>query len=126
MTLRVVSTTNAPAAIGPYSQAIRVGDLLFLSGQIPLDPTTGELVSNDLEAQIRRVLDNLRAVLSEAGGSLASLVKTTIYLTDLADFAMVNRIYGEYLSPPFPARATVEVKALPRGARVEIEGIAAL
>lgn len=126
MTTRVVSTTSAPAAIGPYSQAIRVGDWLFLSGQIPLDPATGELVSDDLETQIRRVLDNLRAVLSEAGGSLASLVKTTIYLTDLADFAMVNRIYGEYLSPPFPARATVEVKALPRGARVEIEGIAAL
>lgn len=126
MTHRVVSTTSAPAAIGPYSQAIRVGDFLFLSGQIPLDPATGELVSSDLEAQVRRVLDNLSAVLSEAGGSLASLVKTTIYLTDLADFAMVNRIYGEYLSPPFPARATVEVKALPRGARVEIEGIAAL
>jgi 2-iminobutanoate/2-iminopropanoate deaminase len=126
MTIRVVSTTSAPAAIGPYSQAVLVGDFLFLSGQIPLDPATGELVSNDLEAQVRRVLENLSAVLSEAGGSLSSLVKTTIYLTDLADFAIVNRIYGEYLSPPFPARATVEVKALPRGARVEIEGIAAL
>jgi 2-iminobutanoate/2-iminopropanoate deaminase len=126
MTTSVVSTTSAPTAIGPYSQAVRVNDLLFLSGQIPLDPATGELVSDEIELQTRRVLENLKAVLTEAGGSLASLVKTTIFLTDLTDFAVVNRVYGEYLSPPFPARATVEVKALPRGSRVEIEGIAAL
>lgn len=126
MTSSVVSTPLAPAAIGPYSQAVRAGDWLFLSGQIPLVPTTGELISSDIEAQTRRVLENLKAVLAEAGASLASLVKTTIYLTNLTDFAVVNGIYGEYLSPPFPARATVEVKALPRGARVEIEGIAVL
>lgn len=126
MTTRAVSTISAPAAIGPYSQALQTGEFLFLSGQIPLDPATGELISNDIGEQTRRVIENLRAVLTEAGGSLASLVKTTIFLTDLADFAVVNRIYGEYVSPPFPARATVEVKALPRGARVEIEGIAVL
>lgn len=126
MTPSVVRTALAPSAVGPYSQAIRVGDWLFLSGQIPLVPETGELVAGDIEAQTRRVLENLRAVLEAEQTSLASLVKTTIYLTDMADFAVVNRVYAEYLSPPFPARATVEVKALPRGARVEIEGIAVL
>lgn len=126
MTPSVVRTALAPAAVGPYSQAIRVGDWLFLSGQIPLVPETGELAPGDIEAQTRRVLENLRAVLEAEQASLASLVKTTIYLTDMADFAVVNRVYAEYLSPPFPARATVEVKALPRGARVEIEGIAVL
>lgn len=126
MTPSVVTTALAPAAVGPYSQAVQVGDWLFLSGQIPLVPETGELVTGDIEVQTRRVLENLRAVLEAAHASLASLVKTTIYLTDMADFAVVNRVYAEYLSPPFPARATVEVKALPRGARVEIEGIAVL
>jgi len=126
MTPSVVTTALAPSAVGPYSQAVRVGDWLFLSGQIPLAPETGEIVTGDIEVQTRRVLDNLRAVLEAAQASLASLVKTTIYLTDLADFAVVNRVYAEYLSPPFPARATVEVKALPRGVRVEIEGIAVL
>ena len=116
----------APAAIGPYAQAVQAGNLLFLSGQIPLDPTTGELVADDIETQTHRVLRNLEAVLAAAGASFASLVKSTIYLTDLTDFAVVNRVYGEYFSPPFPARATVEVKALPRGARVEIDGIAVL
>ncbi|HMA95274.1 MAG TPA: RidA family protein [Polyangiaceae bacterium] len=126
MTPSVVTTALAPAAVGPYSQAVRVGDWLFLSGQIPLVPETGEIVTGDIEVQTRRVLENLRAVLEAAQASLASLVKTTIYLTDMTDFAVVNRVYAEYLSPPFPARATVEVKALPRGARVEIEGIAVL
>lgn len=126
MTPSVVTTALAPAAVGPYSQAVRVGDWLFLSGQIPLIPETGEMVKGDIEVQTRRVLENLRAVLEAAQASLASLVKTTIFLTDMADFAVVNRVYAEYLSPPFPARATVEVKALPRGARVEIEGIAVL
>jgi 2-iminobutanoate/2-iminopropanoate deaminase len=126
MSPRIVTTILAPAAIGPYSQAVQVGDLLFLSGQIPLDPATGELTADDIAAQTNRVMQNLDAILTAAGASLGSLVKTTIYLTDLADFAVVNRIYGEYFSPPFPARATVEVKALPRGARIEIEGIAVL
>jgi reactive intermediate/imine deaminase len=126
MSHSIVATNLAPAAIGPYSQAVEAEHLLFLSGQIPLDPATGSLVSDDVEAQTRRVLDNLAAVLAAAGSSLGELVKTTIYLTDMNDFAVVNRIYGEYFSPPFPARATVQVAALPRGARVEIDGIAVL
>jgi reactive intermediate/imine deaminase len=126
MSRSIVTTSLAPSAIGPYSQAVQAGNLLFLSGQIPLDPATGELLSDDIAAQTHRVLQNLKAVLAAAGASLAALTKTTIYLTDLADFAVVNAIYGEYFSPPFPARATVEVKALPRGARVEIDGIAVL
>ena len=124
MSRNVVATGLAPAAIGPYSQAVLADSLLFLSGQIPLDPATLQLVSDDVNAQTRRVLDNLWAVLAAAGVSFGALVKTTIYLTDMNDFAVVNSIYGEYFSPPFPARATVEVKALPRGARVEIDGIA--
>jgi 2-iminobutanoate/2-iminopropanoate deaminase len=121
-----ISTSLAPAAIGPYSQAISVGSLLFVSGQIPLDPASGAIVADDIEAQTHQVMRNLKAVLVAAGLSFSALAKTTIYLTDLADFAVVNRIYGEYLSPPFPARATVEVKALPRGARIEIDGIAVI
>ena len=124
MSRNVVATGLAPAAIGPYSQAVLADSLLFLSGQIPLDPATLQLVSDDVNAQTRRVLDNLGAVLAAAGVSFGALVKTTIYLTDMNDFAVVNSIYGEYFSPLFPARATVEVKALPRGARVEIDGIA--
>jgi 2-iminobutanoate/2-iminopropanoate deaminase len=124
MTKRVVSTEKAPAAIGPYSQAIKSGDLLFVSGQIPLDPKTGNLVSGDIEAETRRVMDNLSAVLSAAGAKFENLVKTTIYLTDLGDFAAVNRVYASYFSLDPPARATVQVSALPRGARVEIDAIA--
>jgi 2-iminobutanoate/2-iminopropanoate deaminase len=124
MTKRVVSTEKAPAAIGPYSQAILSGDLLFLSGQIPLDPKTGNLVTGDIEAETRRVMDNLGAVLAAAGAKFEHLVKTTIYLTDLGDFAAVNRVYASYFSLDPPARATVQVSALPRGARVEIEAIA--
>jgi 2-iminobutanoate/2-iminopropanoate deaminase len=124
VSVSAVSTSLAPAAIGPYSQAIRVGQSLFVSGQIPLDPTTGELVGADIESQTRRVLDNLKAVLVAAGCSFRHVAKTTIFLTDLSDFATVNRIYGEYFEAPFPARATVGVAALPRGARVEIECIA--
>lgn len=119
-----VETDQAPAAIGPYSQAVRAGELLFLSGQIPLDPASGELVGAGIEAQTRQVLANLQAVLGAAGLDFASLVKTTIYLVDLGDFAVVNRIYGEYLGDVPPARATVQVAALPRGALVEIDGIA--
>jgi 2-iminobutanoate/2-iminopropanoate deaminase len=126
MSRRIVATDLAPAAIGPYSQAVQAGSLLFLSGQIPLDPSSGDMTPDDVEAQTHRVMRNLQAVLAAAGTSLATVVKTTIYLTDMADFAVVNRIYGEYFSPPFPARATVAVNALPRGARVEIDAIADL
>lgn len=119
-----IETAAAPAAIGPYSQAVRACRQLFLSGQIPLDPASGELVSGGIEAQTRQVMANLGAVLAAAGLDFASLVKTTIYLVDLGDFAVVNRIYGEYLGDVPPARATVQVAALPRGALVEIDGIA--
>lgn len=121
-----VETDKAPAAIGPYSQAVRAGELLFLSGQIPLDPASGELVGAGIEAQTRQVMANLGAVLAAAGLDFASLVKTTIYLVDLGDFAVVNRIYGEYLGDVPPARATVQVAALPRGALVEIDGVAVI
>ena len=123
MTKRVISTPNAPAAIGPYSQAIRAGDTVYLSGQIPLDPKTGELVMGDMEAQVRRVFDNLKAVAAAAGADLSHAVKLTVYLTDLAHFALVNRVMAEYFSQPFPARAAVGVAALPKGAAVEIDAI---
>jgi 2-iminobutanoate/2-iminopropanoate deaminase len=121
-----IQTSAAPRAIGPYSQAIRSGELLFLSGQIPLDPATGELVGGGIEAQTARVLDNLGAILAAAGGSFADVVKTTIYLVDLAEFAAMNAIYASYFAEPAPARATVQVPALPKGARIEIEAIARL
>jgi 2-iminobutanoate/2-iminopropanoate deaminase len=121
---RVVSTAAAPAAIGPYSQAICAGGLVFCSGQIPLDPATGIMVIGSPADQARRVLENLRAVLSAAGCGFADVVKTTIFLTDLSSFGEVNAVYGEYFSQQPPARATVEVRALPRGAAVEIEAIA--
>src|SRR5262245_37221939 len=120
-----VSTSDAPKAIGPYSQAIRSGQLLFLSGQIPLDPATGQLVDGDIGAQTRRVMDNLRAILAAAGLSFSHVVRTTIFLADLADFATVNEVYGSYFSEPYPARATVQVARLPRDARVEIDAVAA-
>lgn len=120
-----IETKMAPAAIGPYSQAIQAGDMLFLSGQIPLDPTTGEVVAGGIEEQIRQVMSNLQAVLKAAGLDFAALVKTTIFLTDLNDFAVVNGIYGECFAGTIPpARATVQVAALPKGVKVEIEGIA--
>jgi len=121
-----VSSEQAPKAIGPYSQAIRAGDFLFLSGQIPLDPATGQLVPGDIAAQTRRVLENLRAVLAAAGLSLDAVVRTTIYLVDLGDFSVVNEVYGSYFTDPAPARATVQVSRLPRDARVEIDAIAFL
>jgi 2-iminobutanoate/2-iminopropanoate deaminase len=120
-----VSTESAPKAIGPYSQAIVAGDLVFCSGQIPLDPATGEMVGpGDVRAQAKRVMENLKAVLEAAGSSFAQVVKTTIYLADLADFAHVNEIYGGYLTAPPPARATVQVAGLPKGALVEIDAVA--
>ncbi len=124
MNLQKIETANAPAAIGPYSQAVWAGDLVFLSGQIPLDPATGEIVPGGIEAQTRQVMNNLQAVLAAAGLDFASLVKTTIFLVDLGDFATVNRIYGEFCGAVPPARATIQVAALPKGALVEIEGIA--
>ncbi|TLM67917.1 MAG: RidA family protein [Deltaproteobacteria bacterium] len=126
MTPAKIETSLAPAAIGPYSQAIRAGSLVFLSGQIPLDPASGEIVAGGIEAQTRQVMVNLQAVLKAAGLDFASLVKTTIYLVDLGEFATVNRIYGEYFGAAPPARATVQVAALPKGALVEIDGIAQL
>ena len=119
-----VHTKGAPEAIGPYSQAVATTGLLFLSGQIGLDPASGELVSGGVEVETRRVLDNLTAVLAVAGLGLDAVVKTTIYLVDLSDFGAVNQIYGSYFSEPFPARATVGVATLPRGARVEIDAVA--
>jgi reactive intermediate/imine deaminase len=126
MSKQIVSTSAAPAAIGPYSQAIRAGNTLWLSGQIPLDPLTKELVQGDIEVQTRRVFDNIKAVLAAAGASFDGVVKTTIFLTDLANFAVVNKIMAEYFREPYPARSTVGVSALPRGAQVEVECIVAL
>ena len=121
-----VSAADAPAAIGPYSQAIRAGSLLFVSGQIPLDPVTGALVEGDISAQTHRVFANLKAILTAAGATFAHVVRTTVYLADMNDFATVNQIYGTYFSAPFPARATVQAARLPKDARVEIDLIAAL
>lgn len=121
-----ISTVHAPAAIGPYSQAIKAGDLLFTSGQIALDSATGTLVHGDIEAETRQVLHNLGEVLKAAGSSWAEVVRTTIYLTNLAHFTVVNRLYGEVVGTTPPARSTVQVAALPRGAQVEIDAIARL
>jgi 2-iminobutanoate/2-iminopropanoate deaminase len=126
MTHQAIETPDAPRAIGPYSQAIKSGELLFLSGQIPLDPATGELVSGGIEIQTRRVLENLGQILKSAGGSFADVVKTTIYLVDLGEFAAMNAVYATYFAAPAPARATVQVAALPKGAHIEIEAIARL
>jgi 2-iminobutanoate/2-iminopropanoate deaminase len=119
-----IATSEAPQAIGPYSQAVSAAPWLFCSGQIGLDPATGGLVAGGVEAETNRVLENLRAVLAAAGATLDSIVRTTIYLVDLADFGRVNEIYARCFRAPFPARATVGVAALPRGARVEIDAIA--
>jgi 2-iminobutanoate/2-iminopropanoate deaminase len=121
-----VSTSSAPAAIGPYSQAVRAGSLLFVSGQIPLDPATGKIVEGDLAAQTHRVFQNLGAILRAAGASFENVVRTTVYLADMNDFPAMNEIYGTYFSSPAPARATVQAARLPRDARLEIEVIAAL
>jgi len=121
-----VHTSRAPQAIGTYSQAVRAGDTVYLSGQIPLDPATGELVAGDMEAQVRRVFENLKAVCEAAGGDLSQVVKLTVYLTDLAHFALVNRVMAEYFTQPYPARAALGVAALPKGATVEMDGVLAL
>jgi reactive intermediate/imine deaminase len=126
MSKQIVSTSAAPAAIGPYSQAVRAGNTLWLSGQVPLDPVTKELVQGDIETQARRVFDNIKAVLAAAGANFDDVVKTTIFLTDLSHFAQVNKVMTEYFREPYPARSTVGVAALPRGAQVEVECIVAL
>lgn len=126
MSLNAVTSDRAPAAIGPYSQAIRAGNTVYLSGQIPLDPVSGELVAGDIEAQAVRVFENLKAVAEAAGGTLRQAVKVNIYLTDLAHFATVNAVMARYFEPPYPARATLGVAALPRGAAVEADAILVL
>jgi reactive intermediate/imine deaminase len=126
MQRQIISTPLAPKAIGTYSQAVRAGDTVYISGQIPLDPATGQLVTGDIEAEIRRVFDNVSAIAQAAGGSLAHAVKLTVFLTDLVHFAKVNEIMATYFSEPYPARAAVGVAALPKGARVEVECILSL
>jgi reactive intermediate/imine deaminase len=123
--MKPISTKDAPAAIGPYSQAIRAGDTVYLSGQIPLDPNSMQLVEG-FEAQVRRVFDNLRAVCRAAGGDFDRVVRVTIYLTDLAQFPKVNEIMATYFAEPFPARVTIGVASLPRGAQVEIDAVMVL
>ena len=122
--MRSITTPDAPAAIGTYSQAVRAGQLLFVSGQVPLDPATGQMVEGDIAAQTRRVFDNLAAVLKAGGRSFADVVRTTVFLADMNDFATVNEVYGTYFTEPYPARATVQVARLPKDARVEIDVIA--
>ncbi len=121
-----VSSDGAPKAIGPYSQAIRAGSLLFLSGQIPIDPATGQMVDGDIAQQTHRVFKNLEAILTAAGASFDNVVRTTVYLADMSDFAAMNEVYGTYFSSPAPARATVQAARLPRDARVEIDLIASI
>ena len=121
---KIISTPEAPAAVGPYSQAVRVGSTIYCAGQIPLDPKSGQIVSGGIDAQTRRVLDNITAVLKAEGLTFENIVKTTIFLTDLGDFQTVNEVYGSYFKQAPPARSTVQVSALPKGARIEIEAIA--
>ena len=126
MTRSAVHTDQAPAAIGPYSQAVHFGHLLFVSGTLPVDPRTGQLVGGDIEAQSRQVFRNFAAIAEAAGGQLADAVKVTVFLTDLGDFQRVNGVYREWFGEPFPARSTVQVAALPLGAPLEVEAIIAL
>lgn len=126
MTRSIIATPNAPSAIGPYVQAVRAGQTVFVSGQIPLDPASGQMVHGDITVQARRVFENLRAVCQAAGGSLADAVRIGIYMTDLAHFSSVNAIMTEYFEPPYPARATVQVAALPKGAQIEVDAIVVL
>ncbi|MCL6618956.1 MAG: RidA family protein [Thermomonas hydrothermalis] len=121
-----IQTDAAPAAIGPYSQAVRAGELVFLSGQIPLDPATGELVAGDIRAQAMQAFANLKAVCAAAGGSLDDVVRVGLYLTDLTQFAAVNAVMSEVFTPPYPARSTIEVSALPKGAGFEVDAVMVL
>lgn len=124
MEKQVVSTDQAPAAIGPYSQALKVGEMVFVSGQIPIDPATGDILQGDIKAQTRQVLTNLNAVLTAAGSSLEKTVKTTVYITNMDEFTQVNEVYSEFFKDQPPARACVEVSRLPKGVAVEIDAIA--
>ncbi len=121
-----ISTPDAPAAIGPYSQAVRAGGTVYFSGQIPLDPATGELVAGDITAQARRAFDNLKAVAEAAGGGLDDIVRVGLYVTDLSEFGQVNAVMAEYFDAPYPARSTIEVPALPKGARFEVDAVMVL
>ena len=121
---KVISTTKAPAAIGPYSQAIRVGNLVYTSGQIPIDPATGEFAEGGIKEQTRQSLLNLKAILEEAGLTMSDVVKTTVFMADMNDFAAMNAVYAEFFAEPYPARSAVAVKTLPIGALVEIEAVA--
>ena len=121
-----IQTEHAPAAIGPYSQATRAGNTVFLSGQIPLDPATGEVVAGDIEAQARRAFDNLAAVVAAAGGSMADVARVGLYLTDLSQFAAVNAVMADYFDAPYPARSTIEVSALPKGVLFEVDAVLVL
>ena len=122
---KVISTTKAPAAIGPYSQAIQVGNLVYTSGQIPIDPATGNFVEGGIKEQTLQSLLNVQAILEEAGLTMSNVIKTTVFMADMADFADMNAVYAEFFSEPYPARSAVAVKALPKGALVEIEVVAA-
>ena len=123
---KIISTQHAPAAVGPYSQAVQIGDLIYSAGQIPLVPETGKMIEGGIEAQTRQVMQNLSAVLEAAGSNLSNVIKTTIYVTDLADFATINQVYGSFFEIDPPARSTVQVAALPLDAQVEIEVVAAV
>lgn len=122
--MNAIQTNNAPAAIGPYSQAIRTGNLIFVSGQLPVDPATGQFATGGIKELTRQSLTNMQHILQEAGASMADVVKTTVFLADMADFSAMNEVYAEFFSEPFPARSAVAVKTLPKQARVEIECIA--
>jgi reactive intermediate/imine deaminase len=126
MTRQIISTDGAPKAIGTYSQAVRAGDTLYVSGQVPLDPATGELLSGDMERQIHRVFDNLKAIVAAAGADFSRVVKLNVYLVDLKHFALVNQVMAQYFREPYPARAAVGVAALPRGAQIEMDCVAHL
>lgn len=123
---KAVSTTNAPAAIGPYSQAIQANKTIYVSGQIPIDPATGEFAGEDIAAQTRQSLTNIRQILAAAGADMTNVVKTTVLLSDIADFAAMNEVYAEFFAEPYPARAAFQAAAIPKGAKVEIEAIAVL
>lgn len=126
MSRQIIHTEQAPAAIGPYSQAVRAGNTVYFSGQIPLDPATGNLVDGDIDAQARRAFDNLKAVAEAAGGSLDQIVRLGLYLTDLGEFAKVNAVMQDYFKAPFPARSTIEVAGLPKGAGFEVDAVMVL